>query len=375
MLIRSGTTRRAEQLHLLLMESDDDLARRMASVLRRATWSDDTTIRPRSCDTAHVTVVGSLRELARIDLEPVDAVISAVDFTDGSGLDALAYVQGTRLDLPFILAGRPADAQIAAESIRAGSMEFFVITEETIATLPIAVEKAIAHQRIRRENDRLHRELSRSLARLELRNRDYEDMIDRLESKTRTDDLTGLANRRWLNLMLEGAWADACRNDLPLAFLMIDLDGFKQLNDTLGHQRGDDVLRVVGRVLEANCREVDTKARYGGDEFCVLMPHTDPAEATTVAERIRRAFEFAARSIRGEGDDPVRLGMTIGVAHLELSRPANADELVRHADEALYEGKARGRGRVLVRVDDAVVTSRHLTLRGDAVADDAVANA
>lgn len=304
-----------------------------------------------ACAALCCAAVGGLRQLHRFDLTGIDLALCAMGLPDGSGLDALAYLRGSRPDLPVILMGDGDDAALATESIRAGAMDFLVTDGQSLRRLPMIVEKCIEHQRIREENERLHRELSRSLARLELKNREFEMVIQQLETTARTDELTSLANRRWLNLMLEGSWAEAMRHDLPLGFLMIDLDGFKALNDRMGHQRGDELLRLAGNVIRANCREIDISARYGGDEFCVLMPHTEPHQAVVVAERMLREFDTVMRK-RPDGEP--RVGMTIGVAHVHLSRPTNAEQLVSHADEALYAGKSTGKNRVMARGDDGV---------------------
>ena len=139
-----------------------------------------------------------------------------------------------------------------------------------------------------------------------------------------------------VNLMLDSRWQEATRNGIPLAFLMIDLDGFKAFNDTFGHQKGDEVLRLAARVLEANCRSIDVSARFGGDEFCVLMPHTDPDSVVQVANRIAAAFDEAVSAVSGQD---ARVSMSIGVAHWQVTSPVSTDELVRHADIAMYAAK------------------------------------
>jgi two-component system chemotaxis family response regulator WspR len=298
-----------------------------------------------------IALTGSLRDLYEFDIADVEIVICAVSLPDGSGLDALAYLRGLRPDLPVILTGTPNDAPLAVEAIRAGAMDFLVTSGVDMRTLPLAVEKCLAHQRIKHENERLQRDLARSLAELEVKNQQLETVIRQLESMARTDELTGLANRRWLNLMLEGSWAEATRNDLPMAFLMLDLDGFKALNDEMGHQRGDEVLRLVAKVIEANCRDVDVCARYGGDEFCVLMPHTEPEEALLVAQRVLREFRSVADRL--PADEPP-IGMSVGMSHIDLSHPVRAEQLVIHADEALYGAKQSGKNCVMVRNGNGV---------------------
>lgn len=294
--------------------------------------------------------IESLVQLHNIDLNHADVVICATALADASGLDALAYIRGMRPHVPVILTGD--DASFAVEAIRGGALDFLVATTlQDLNMLPLAVEKSMIHQRIKQENDRLHTELKRSLAELAVTNHQLQAVIRQLEAMARTDELTGLSNRRWFNLMLQGSWAESTRNNLPLACLMIDLDGFKSVNDTMGHHQGDDLLRLAAKVIKANCREIDTPARYGGDEFCVLMGHTEPHEAAMVAERMLREF---AHAMRERPHNQPQVGMSIGLSHINLSRPVNAEQLVSHADEAMYAAKSAGKQRVMIRDENGV---------------------
>ena len=183
------------------------------------------------------------------------------------------------------------------------------------------------------------------MSELAVTNRKLERSIRQLEVTARTDELTGLVNRRWLNLMLEGRWAEAQRHNLSVGFMMIDLDGFKRLNDTLGHQQGDEVLKAVGDMLRFACREIDVAARFGGDEFCVLLPHTDLDAACRVAARIVDVFHDRMSRLNLGSSCP---GISIGVGHRDLSAPQTAEDLVRHADEAMYAAKTSGQ-QVMVK--------------------------
>ncbi len=321
---------------ILIVESDQALAERLVAAMVSVRQSAE----PFVC-----AVVHSLREFHERDPASWDLVISASHLPDGSGFDILAYAQGLRPDAPVILTGTPEDSAAAVEAIRAGAADYLVLTGHETVTLPATVQKCRALQQVRNENDRLHADLSHSLSELAVANRELQLMIQRLEVAARTDDLTKLANRRWVNLMLDGRWEEANRSGLPLAFLMIDLDGFKSLNDRLGHHRGDEVLRIAARVLEANSRSIDVAGRFGGDEFCVLMPHADPDAAVRVANRIAAAFDEAVAAL----DLPMDVSMSIGVAHWQVSSPVNADALVRHADEAMYEAKTRSGRHVILR--------------------------
>jgi diguanylate cyclase (GGDEF)-like protein len=358
--------RHSHRTRLLIIEPDDFNVAQLASVFDRSCWkSHGQAVQPRSAkrrdgealhcacgeihaDAACCIAIGSLAQLHRLDVTHRDVVICATDLADGSGLDALAYIRGTAPESPVILIG--ADSSIAVEAIRGGALDF-VVTDEThdLLKLPLVVEKCLVHQRIKQENERLHRDLKASLSELAVTNHQLQSVIRQLEAMARTDELTGLSNRRWLNLMLQGHWAESLRHGLPLACLMIDMDGFKSVNDLRGHAHGDDLLKTAAKVIRANCRQVDVPARYGGDEFCVLMGHTEPAEALMVAHRILREFDYAMRT--RPADDP-RVSMSIGVAHITISQPANAEQLITHADEAMYAAKAAGKQRVMLRQTD-----------------------
>jgi two-component system cell cycle response regulator len=167
----------------------------------------------------------------------------------------------------------------------------------------------------------------------------------RLEHLAQTDPLTQLLNRRALAERITGEMERALRYDSSMALLLIDLDHFKQVNDTYGHLVGDDVLRDVGQLLRETIRGCDIVARYGGEEFLVLLPETDDAGAESFAERIRLAVEehLFAREARVE---PLRLTASVGVAVFPAARIESVDDLFARADAALYRAKAAGRNRV-----------------------------
>ncbi|MEO6122902.1 MAG: PAS domain S-box protein [Ilumatobacteraceae bacterium] len=163
-----------------------------------------------------------------------------------------------------------------------------------------------------------------------------------LERQALHDPLTGLANR----ILLQTRLAEATKTtspDMDVAVLLLDLDGFKQVNDTYGHAVGDEVLRIVGARLTALTRPSDTLARTGGDEFVVLCPDTDVIGATLVGERI---VEAVGKPIDVAGVT-VHLGASVGVAH-HAGPGANTDALLLEADKAMYSAKRSGRGRVAV---------------------------
>ena len=171
------------------------------------------------------------------------------------------------------------------------------------------------------------------------------DLERRLQIMARTDALTGIFNRRVFFEELESEWERSNRTGSPLSCVIIDLDFFKQINDTYGHAAGDLVLRTVGSLLKKSCRTNDVPSRYGGEEFSILMPETTEEEAHRFAERIRRRLEKTPIDIGGE--KPLYLSASFGVAqrHAEIISP---DELVDWADQALGLAKQAGRNRVVV---------------------------
>jgi diguanylate cyclase (GGDEF)-like protein len=162
-----------------------------------------------------------------------------------------------------------------------------------------------------------------------------------LREQATHDGLTGLLNRTTILETLEDELSRATRAGSPVSVLMVDLDRFKAINDSQGHQAGDTVLREAARRLKSAARRYDSVGRYGGEEFLIVLPGCDAANAAVQAERMREAIgatPFLAP------DQPVMVTASLGVACSNHSSP---DVLVREADDALYEAKARGRNQVV----------------------------
>ena len=173
--------------------------------------------------------------------------------------------------------------------------------------------------------------------------RQLEDAFKRLTLMAITDQLTGLANRRHFEQVLDAFYHQARRYNRQLSILAIDIDFFKAINDTGGHQVGDEVLRTVGRALEGLCRKADLPARIGGDEFCVILPETCASGAAIVAERIREMI--SAQEIQA-GPKKITATVSIGVTDLNSGEINSPDALMAMADEALYAAKKLGANRV-----------------------------
>ena len=164
--------------------------------------------------------------------------------------------------------------------------------------------------------------------------------LDAMTHASQTDSLTGLPNRGLMLDRMETALAMASRRGTQLAVLFIDLDGFKYVNDSLGHARGDVVLQGVASCLSACLRQSDTVSRHGGDEFLLLLTEiASPADAATVATKILSELSQPGRFI----DASMRLGASVGIA-LYPADGTRPDGLIEHADVAMYRAKIRGGG-------------------------------
>ncbi len=158
-----------------------------------------------------------------------------------------------------------------------------------------------------------------------------------------TDPLTGLSNRRHIEPQLQGETARALRHRATFSLLMADLDHFKRVNDQYGHDAGDEVLREVARRIRSMLRTEDRPARWGGEEFLVLLTDTSAEQAEVVAEKIRKAIADTPIEVNGQSVD-----MTISIGVAQHQGEDDPLDLIRHADQALYRAKDTGRNRVCI---------------------------
>jgi diguanylate cyclase (GGDEF)-like protein len=188
------------------------------------------------------------------------------------------------------------------------------------------------------EDDRALLRSLASQAALALENVDLHLQVSR---QAVTDELTGLSNHRRFQELLTVEMEQVRRYHHPVGLIMLDIDDFKSVNDTHGHQQGDVVLRRVARVLAETSREADFPARYGGEELALILPHTDMAGSFAIAERIRTAVE-SLRIPRLDGQGTLRVTVSLGVA---ASSEGSKQDLIAEADAALYEAKRQGKNR------------------------------
>jgi two-component system, cell cycle response regulator len=204
----------------------------------------------------------------------------------------------------------------------------------------------------RRATERAHAELEAVNRELSRRIQEVQSLQDALRQQATHDALTGLYNRRHFNDALPSVFAQATRHAEPLAVAVIDLDHFKAINDRHGHLAGDSLLAAFGRLLAEHCRQSDVACRYGGEEFCLLMPRTD---ASTAQRKVHALLQmWREQSFTLDGRHVSGLSFSAGVADSRRS-PIAAQMLLRAADEQLLLAKQLGRGRVMVDGENAML--------------------
>ena len=199
------------------------------------------------------------------------------------------------------------------------------------------------------------------------RERELSEMNDKLLQISLTDGLTQIDNRRSLESKLHKMFEHSYRLHEPISCVMCDIDHFKKVNDTYGHQAGDEVLKSFAKILKNEAREIDSVGRYGGEEFLLLLPGTVLDSAVTFAERLRQRVEEHTFSYEG---GTFKRTMSCGVAAWPHPRVSDAEAMLRSADDALYVAKELGRNMV-IRFDSAEFNAHTESQPDDADADKA----
>ena len=170
--------------------------------------------------------------------------------------------------------------------------------------------------------------------------------LDQMRAQALIDELTGVYNRRYLEGHLSAKFGEAKRYQHPFSFILLDLDHFKKVNDTLGHQFGDLVLRETAGLIREQMRGEDTLTRYGGEEFAIILPHTDLEGALILAERVRQSvagYQFVL------GENQIRITVSLGIAAYPNDDFTSTAELIDCVDARLYRAKDAGRNCLIYR--------------------------
>lgn len=309
----------AEALHragkgmgrVLVVEDRETSARRIADSLRESN---------------RVTIESDAREaLMRVNGEDFDLVVVSLSLERSDGLRFCSHLRSEE---------RTRNTPILA-----------IVENGDTARLVRALDMGV--------NDYLMRPVDRNeltaRVRTQLKRKRYQDLLrENLQLSLEmaiTDPLTGLYNRRYMESHLSTLVQRAADRGKPMSLLIMDIDFFKSVNDTHGHDVGDDVLREFGIRLQQNVRGIDLACRFGGEEFVVVMPDTDVAFAHNVAERLRKSIAATSFVVDG-GEKSLDITASIGITSLHAP-DESVDQLLKRADQALYRAKREGRNRVV----------------------------
>lgn len=260
--------------------------------------------------------------LAALLSERWDACLLDYHIGDESGFDVLRTAVQRNVTTPIIMFTSGAGADVDLATVRAGAADYLLKTELSPSVLSRTIRYAIERSRL----------------------------LNEMRALARHDHLTGLLTRREMDRVLDEELVRSHRYGHPVALMLIDLDHFKQVNDTYGHVSGDAALRAVAAVVSHCARDTDRAARYGGDELAVLLPETDNVGACVLAERVRARVSAAGvpppvDALISTG--PIPLTLSIGVAALPGSTASTPSEFIARADAALYQAKRNGRNQVV----------------------------
>ncbi len=292
-------------------------------------------------DTVVPTACG--REALAQSLDKFDIILTDFNLPDITGIDLLARIL-SRCDKPVIVVTGENVRQSATQAIRTGASDYLLKAGDYLTTIPLAVEKNIESYKIRQENRRLQEQQQQSAREIALKNQQLKDSLQQMERMAATDPLTGLYNRRHFTTCLQRCFEETQRYGQDLSCIMLDLDGYKHLNDELGHQFGDRILQITAKVITLNLRVMDIAARYGGDEFVVLLPHIGADTAVQAGQRVKDEFMAQMRNLL---PSDVSMSMSMGVATVSVNHPSHAEQLVAYADDALYAAKRAGKNCIV----------------------------
>ena len=259
--------------------------------------------------------------VAALGLERFDLIVSDLYMPGYTGLEVIQKARELDPEVHAVILTASATIETAIEALRSGVYDYLTKPLESLSDFEITVSRALEHAFLLQENKRLFAEVQRLAV---------------------TDSLTGLYNRHKLDEVMATEFERARRYKRPLSIIMLDMDGLKSINDTYGHPAGDVALKIVADAIRKTIRRVDLPARFGGDEFIIVLPEVGLDIAVRIAERI-------SENIKPSEDQKDMFSLSGGVAQLREEH-SSAEDFIRAVDEALYRAKRAGGAQIMLPV-------------------------
>jgi diguanylate cyclase (GGDEF)-like protein len=322
----------ASPRRILIVEDDVIIAKDLENVLERWGYA--------------VTGVATSSEhaLRRAEADDPDLVLMDVRLRGASDGVETADALRARKDIPIVFLTANTDAQTRERALDTNAAGY-IAEPYNPSTLLAAIELAFRRRDSDRATQRAHEE---ETARLLRKNAELTQLTQRLEQEASHDSLTGLYNRRHLDALLKRELSLAQRAKHAIGVILLDLDHFKRLNDTYGHQAGDAVLQAVANYLRSRLRSYDVACRYGGEELVVVAPGASLQASTKLAEQLRTGIEQLKVEHDGQAITPITASFGVSAYPQHGAEP---EELLKAADSALYAAKSSGRNRVSVAAE------------------------
>jgi len=259
--------------------------------------------------------------VAALGLERFDLIVSDLYMPGYTGLEVIQKAREVDPEVHAVILTASATIETAIEALRSGVYDYLTKPLESLSAFEVTVGRALEHAYLLQENKRLFAEVQRLAV---------------------TDSLTGLYNRHKLDEVMATEFERARRYKRPLSIIMLDMDGLKSINDSYGHPAGDVALKIVADAIRKTIRRVDLPARFGGDEFIIVLPEVGLDIAVRIAERI-------SENIRPSEDQKDMFSLSGGVAQLREEH-SSAEDFIRAVDEALYRAKRAGGAQIMLPV-------------------------
>lgn len=282
--------------------------------------------------------------LSYLEYNRPDIILLDIVLPDLSGIEICKRIRSNpdMKDIPVIFLTAKTSPENIEEGLRAGGSDYL--------TKPINEAELLArtdnHYRFKKSNDQLkemNEELRKANETISKKNEELRAAMLQLEKYATTDPLTGLYNRRYILNKINDEIIRYKRTKKPFSFVICDIDHFKKINDAYGHDAGDLFLCEISNIMKSLIREQDTIARWGGEEYLILLPETDLIGASIVAEKIRYAVE---QSLLITDLFEIQSTLTLGVSQYDEKIDMNAN--IKNADIALYQGKTSGKNKIIL---------------------------